>query len=49
MCIRDRKAYGRLMGSDNTLACVAKGARGFVTNGGGIRDSDECIMQKIPE
>ncbi len=37
-----------LMGSDNTLACVAKGARGFVTNGGGIRDSDECIMQKIP-
>jgi 4-hydroxy-4-methyl-2-oxoglutarate aldolase len=37
-----------LMGSDNTLACIAKGARGFVTNGGGIRDSDECIMQKIP-
>ena len=37
-----------LMGSDNTLACIAKGARGFVTNGGGIRDTDECIMQKIP-
>ena len=37
-----------LMGSDNTLACVAKGARGFVTNGGGIRDTDECIMQKVP-
>lgn len=37
-----------LMGSDNTLACVAKGARGFITNGGGIRDTDECILQKVP-
>ncbi len=37
-----------LMGSDNTLACVAKGARGFITNGGGIRDTDECLMQKVP-
>ena len=37
-----------LMGSDNTLACIKRGARGFVTNGGGIRDTDECIMQKVP-
>ena len=37
-----------LMGSDNTLSCLAKGARGIVTNGGGIRDSDECILQKVP-
>ena len=37
-----------LMGSDNTLSCIAKGARGIVTNGGGIRDTDEVIMQKVP-
>ena len=37
-----------LMGSDNTLSCLAKGARGIITNGGGIRDSDECILQKVP-
>jgi len=36
-----------LMGSDNTLSCLAKGARGIITNGG-IRDSDECILQKVP-
>lgn len=37
-----------LMGSENTLKALIKGARGFVTNGGGIRDSDEVILQKIP-
>ena len=37
-----------LMGSDNTLKALIKGARGFVTNGGGIRDTDEVILQKIP-
>lgn len=36
-----------LLGSNNTLACVRKGAVGFMTNGGGIRDTDECILQKI--
>ena len=36
-----------LMGSENTLTCVRKGARGFVSNGG-VRDTDEIIMQKIP-
>ncbi|HEQ72361.1 MAG TPA: RraA family protein [Spirochaetia bacterium] len=36
-----------LMGSENTLNCVRKGARGFVSNGG-VRDTDEIIMQKIP-
>jgi 4-hydroxy-4-methyl-2-oxoglutarate aldolase len=36
-----------LMGSDNTLGCLRKGARGFVTNGG-VRDTDEIILQKIP-
>jgi len=36
-----------LMGSENTLACIAKGARGFVSNGG-VRDTDEIILQKVP-
>ncbi|MBN2551508.1 MAG: RraA family protein [Spirochaetales bacterium] len=36
-----------LMGSDNTLNCLRKGARGFVTSGG-VRDTDEIIRQKIP-
>lgn len=36
-----------LMGSENTLNCLRKGARGFVTNGG-VRDTDEIILQKIP-
>ncbi len=37
-----------LMGSENGLGAKIKGARGFVTNGGGIRDTDECIAEKIP-
>jgi regulator of RNase E activity RraA len=36
-----------LMGSENTLACLRKGVRGFVTSGG-VRDTDEIIMQEIP-
>jgi len=37
-----------LLGSENTLRALLKGARGFVINGSGIRDTDETIMQKIP-
>jgi regulator of RNase E activity RraA len=37
-----------LMGSENTLRALQKGVRGFVTNGSGIRDTDEVILQKIP-
>ena len=37
-----------LLGSNNTLNCVNKGAVGFMLNGGGIRDTDEVILQKIP-
>ncbi|GGH82397.1 regulator of RNase E activity RraA [Pullulanibacillus pueri] len=37
-----------LLGSDNTLSYLAKGNRGFLLNGGGIRDTDEVIMQGIP-
>jgi regulator of RNase E activity RraA len=36
-----------LLGSNNTLAGKKKGAVGYMTNGGGIRDTDECIIQKI--
>jgi len=37
-----------LLGSENTLRALLRGARGFVINGSGIRDTDEVIMQKIP-
>jgi regulator of RNase E activity RraA len=37
-----------LMGSENTLRAVQRGVRGFVTNGSGIRDTDETILQKVP-
>lgn len=37
-----------LLGSNNTLGALRKGAAGFLTNGGGIRDTDEVVMQKIP-
>lgn len=37
-----------LMGSENALGAKIKGARGFVTNGGGIRDTDEVIAEQIP-
>ncbi len=37
-----------LLGSNNTLTALHKGCVGFVTNGGGIRDTDEVILQKIP-
>lgn len=36
-----------LIGSENSLACFNAGMRGLVTNGG-IRDTDEVILQKIP-
>jgi regulator of RNase E activity RraA len=36
-----------LMGSNNSLAGVAQGVRGYVTNGG-VRDTDELILQKVP-
>jgi 4-hydroxy-4-methyl-2-oxoglutarate aldolase len=36
-----------LMGSENSLKVYNKGARGIVTNGG-VRDTDEIIMEKVP-
>ncbi len=37
-----------LMGSNNSLNCMNKGAVGIMMNGGGIRDTDEVILEKIP-
>ncbi len=36
-----------LMGSNNGLDCKKRGARGLVTNGG-VRDTDELILQEVP-
>jgi 4-hydroxy-4-methyl-2-oxoglutarate aldolase len=36
-----------LMGSNNSLEGVKHGARGYVTNGG-VRDTDELILEKVP-
>lgn len=36
-----------LMGSNNTLEGIREGARGYVSNGG-VRDTDEIILQNIP-
>ncbi|MFA6506215.1 MAG: hypothetical protein WCT14_08965 [Treponemataceae bacterium] len=37
-----------LIGSNNSLSCKKRGGVGFLLNGGGIRDTDEVILQKIP-
>jgi regulator of RNase E activity RraA len=37
-----------LLGSNNTLDGKKKGAAGYLTNGGGIRDADEVILEQIP-
>ena len=36
-----------LMGSENSLIGMSLGARGYVSNGG-VRDTDEIIIQKVP-
>jgi 4-hydroxy-4-methyl-2-oxoglutarate aldolase len=36
-----------LMGSNNGMDGIINGATGFVTNGG-VRDTDELILQKVP-
>jgi len=48
VCVIDQSGIDAgLMGSNNTMDGVIKGARGYVTNGG-VRDTDEIIRQKIP-
>ena len=36
-----------LLGSENSLGGIHRGARGYVTSGG-VRDTDEVILEKIP-
>lgn len=36
-----------LIGSENSFGCLNDGAHGFVSNGG-VRDTDEIILQKVP-
>ncbi|MDD3334732.1 MAG: RraA family protein [Eubacteriales bacterium] len=45
MCIDLAGVDVGLMGSNNTLFSQKKGCVGFLINGGGIRDTDEVIMQ----
>ena len=47
-CVIDQSGVDAgLMGSNNSLAGVARGARGYVTDGG-VRDTDELILQQVP-
>jgi len=36
-----------LLGSENTLGGIRRGARAYITSGG-VRDTDEVILQKVP-
>ncbi len=47
-CVIDQSGLDvGLMGSHNSLAGIKSGASGFLTNGG-VRDTDEVILQEIP-
>jgi 4-hydroxy-4-methyl-2-oxoglutarate aldolase len=47
-CVVDQSRLSvGLLGSQNGLDGLARGARGFVTNGG-VRDTDEVILEKVP-
>jgi 4-hydroxy-4-methyl-2-oxoglutarate aldolase len=47
-CVIDQSEVDSgLMGSNNSLVGFERGVRGYVTNGG-VRDTDEVIIQQIP-
>jgi len=47
-CVIDQSGLNvGLMGSNNSLGGIKSGARGYVTNGG-VRDTDEVILERIP-
>jgi len=48
MCIDLSGVNAGLIGSENSLRNLAKGCRGYVFNGAGVRDTDEVIMQNVP-
>jgi 4-hydroxy-4-methyl-2-oxoglutarate aldolase len=37
-----------VIGSNNSLEYMNKGAVGILVNGGGVRDTDEIVLQKVP-
>ena len=47
ICIDQSEVSVGILGSNNSLAYYSRGARAFLTNGG-VRDTDELILQKIP-
>jgi len=48
MCIDVSGVDVGLIGSSISLDCMKRGNQGFLLNGGGVRDTDEMILQKIP-
>lgn len=47
-CVIDQSEVNAgLMGSNNSMDGLINGATGYVTNGG-VRDTDEVILQKVP-
>jgi 4-hydroxy-4-methyl-2-oxoglutarate aldolase len=48
LCIDTGGVDVGILGSNNTLYGMRDGIVGYITNGSGIRDTDEVIMQKIP-
>jgi 4-hydroxy-4-methyl-2-oxoglutarate aldolase len=47
-CVIDQSGVNvGLMGSNNAMDGLIKGGTGYVTNGG-VRDTDEIILQKVP-
>jgi len=47
MCIDLAGVDVGLIGSNNSLDHKKKGNKGYLINGGGIRDTDECVIQGI--
>jgi regulator of RNase E activity RraA len=47
MCIDIAGVDVGLMGSNNTLGAKKKGVVGFLLNGGGIRDTDEVVLEDL--
>lgn len=48
ICIDVSGVNAGLLGSNNSIPPIGKGAVGYLLSGGGIRDTDEVILQKIP-
>ena len=48
MCIDLNDVDVGLIGSNNGLAAKKNGCVGFLINGGGIRDTDEVILEEVP-